>query len=90
MPPPDRSRLCRTLSTSDAADRLGVSVNKILGWIHSRELRALNVAARPGGRPRWRISPEDLAAFEAARSARPAPPPRGRRRRLDPSVIEYF
>ena len=33
------------------ADLYGVDVHKILVWIRSGELGALNLAAKPGGRP---------------------------------------
>lgn len=68
-------------------------VGKVLAWIRTGELAAVNCAERRGGRPRWRISAEALAAFDAARSNRAAfrarPPPRPKRRR-DDGVIEYF
>lgn len=70
------------------AERYGVDVKKIVGWIRRGELRAVNVATCTGGRPRYRISPADLAAFEVARSA--GPQPRVVRRKKDPSVIEFF
>jgi excisionase family DNA binding protein len=73
-----------------AAD-LGVNQSKVLVWIHRGELRAVNVAARLGGRPRWRIAEEALDQFLAARSAKPpAPVVRRRRRREDPAVTQFF
>jgi excisionase family DNA binding protein len=72
-----------------AAD-LGVNQSKVLGWIHRGELRAINVAARLGGRPRWRISREAVDAFLAARTVQPAAAPPRRRRRADPEVIQFF
>jgi excisionase family DNA binding protein len=54
------------------ADRYGVGVDKVLRWIAAGELRALNVAASPEGRPRWRIDLADLAAFEERREAKRA------------------
>ena len=71
------------------AERFGVDPHKILGWIRRGELRAVNVATSTGGRPRFRISPADLAIFEASRAAGPQPKIT-RRRRKDPSVIEFF
>ena len=65
------------------ARRYGVKPDKILAWIASGELAAINVAERPGGRPRWRISPEAIAAFERRRSSRPAASPTTKRRKQD-------
>jgi excisionase family DNA binding protein len=79
------------LTPPQAARRLQVSADKLRGWILAGELRAVNVAARRSGRPRWRIDPVDLEQFLAARSAQgPLPAgPRPRRRR-DPAVIEFY
>ena len=77
------------LSPPEVARRYGVDPAKVLGWIRRGELRALNVATHTGGRPRYRISPADLAVFEAARAAGPAPKVT-RRRRKDAGVIQFF
>ncbi len=69
--------------------RYGISPDKVVGWIRSGELRAVNVATTSTGRPRWRVSEADLADFETRRSAQPAPRT-SRRRRRDPAVIEFF
>ena len=79
----------RYLSPPEIARQRGVDVKKIIAWIHTGELRAVNFATTTSGRPRWKISPEALAAFEAARSAGPQPRVT-RRRRKDPLVHEYF
>lgn len=42
----------------------------VLAWIRTGELQAVNVAARAGGRPRWRINADALAQFDRARSSR--------------------
>jgi excisionase family DNA binding protein len=68
--PPERSKL----TPPEVARLWGVSPDKVLAWIAGGELRAVNAATRPGGRPRWLIDRADLAAFEAARAARPAAP----------------
>ncbi len=78
------------LTVDDIAKRYGVKEHTVLGWIHSGELKAVNVGrALDRKRPRWRISPAALEAFEAARSATPAPPKASRRRR-DPEVIQFY
>ena len=71
------------------AKRLGISPEKVLTWIARGELRAVNVADKMEGRPRWRIAPADLAAFEAGRAARPVIAPK-RRRKQAAGVIEFF
>lgn len=51
--------------------RYGVDPAKVIGWINNGELRAVNIAAKRGGRPRWIIDAADLAAFEESRVAKP-------------------
>jgi excisionase family DNA binding protein len=62
------------LTVPAIAELYGISQEKVLGWIHAGELRGVNVAARGGSRPRWRVSRENLETFEAARSS--GSPPR--------------
>jgi excisionase family DNA binding protein len=76
------------LTPPEVARRLRVNPDKVLRWIRSGELRAVNLAAGPAGRPRWRVDAADLAVFDARRSARPAPA--ARRRKRPAEVIEYF
>jgi excisionase family DNA binding protein len=79
-----------TLSVRDVCGRYGVSEHTVLRWIHSGELRAVNVGRRPGAKkPRWRITQDALAAFEALRTPTP-PPPRTRQRRQSADVIEFY
>jgi excisionase family DNA binding protein len=71
------------------AERYAVTEHTVLAWIGRGELRAVNVGRRPGGkRPRWRVTPEALAAFEAARTPAPALPRPRRRKPAD--VIEFY
>lgn len=56
------------LSPPKAAKLLGVHPEKIVGWINSGELLAMNVSNRQ--RPRWRIRLSDLESLIAARSNR--------------------
>lgn len=44
----------------------GVKADRVRRWILDGELRAINVGDQT--RPRWRISPADLEAFEQARA----------------------
>jgi hypothetical protein len=71
-----------------AASR-GLDVHQVLGWIKTGQLQAVNFSDG-AQRPRYRISPEAIAAFEAARSARPEPKITRIRRRKDPNITEYF
>lgn len=69
------------LSPPDLAKRWGIDPAKIIAWIRSGELRAINASTRRGGRPRYLIDVADIAAFEATRDASPTPRPVRRCRR---------
>jgi hypothetical protein len=75
------------LTPPQLAQIYGVKPAKILAWISSGELGALNLAARGTSRPRYRISPEAIAQFECRRSAGPLPKQVRRRR---PASIKDF
>ena len=78
----------RFLTPPQVAKRLGVDPHRVVGWIRRGELQAANLGdgAR---RPRFRVSESDLAVFLASRAAGPQPKV-ARRRRKDPSTIEFF
>lgn len=80
------------LGVEDIARAHGIGENKVRHWIATGELRAINVATRPGQRPRWRIAITDLEEFFRRRSnaAVVEPGPTPRRRREDDEVISYF
>ena len=78
----------RYLTPPQVAEQLGVNASKILTWIRSGELTAINVAASLIGRPRWRISQADLAVFAQRRQA--ITPPKSRPRRKTVGVIQFF
>jgi hypothetical protein len=78
------------LTPPQLARRLRVSPDKVLTWIKSGELRAVNVATNPKGRPRFVIDPNDVEAFEARRSVHKKPPATRRRRQASDDVIEFF
>jgi len=79
----------RTLTPPQVASRLRVSPEKVIAWIRAGELRAIDVATRGSRRPRYRIDPADLAAFESGRAV-VAKPATSQRRRRNPEVIEFF
>ena len=60
----------KRLTPLQVAQRLGVGVVVVRRWIELGHLRAIDAAVQPGPhkRRRWRISIEDLAAFEQARA----------------------
>ena len=78
------------LKPVDVAERLGVKVDVVRGWIATGQLRAMDVSAKPGGRRRYRIDPTELAALEARRSVRSGDTTRRGRRRRDDGIIEFF
>lgn len=81
------------LNPPEVARILAVNVNKILAWIASGELPAVNVAEKlNGARPRWRISRTALDAFLASRT--PAKPQqtvrRSPRAKQDKGYVAYY
>jgi hypothetical protein len=73
----------RKFSPPQVARMWGVSTAKIIGWITSGQLRAINVSEGPKKRPRYLIDRADIQTFEAARAVVPAadsPTPTKRRR----------
>ena len=81
----------RKLTPPEVAQLWGISVNTVMTWIRNGELRAINVARRLGGRPRYRIDVDDLKDFENRRAVLPPPPIQRRpRRRRDEYVLEFY
>lgn len=61
----------------------GISQEKVIGWIRSGELRAINISEGTQ-RPRYLIDAADIADFEGRRAVvPPAPAPAPRKRRSD-------
>jgi hypothetical protein len=58
------------LSPKQVAVMWGTSHDKVLAFIRTGELQAFNVASRPTGRPRFRITLAAVKAFEELRSGR--------------------
>jgi excisionase family DNA binding protein len=78
-----------TLTVAEVAKLLRINRGKVLGWVTSGRLKAVNTAKGPG-RPRYRIARADLDLFLAGRTRRPETRPPQHRRRPDPDVIEFF
>jgi excisionase family DNA binding protein len=78
----------RALTPKEIAERYGVSDGTVGHWIRSGELRAINCGRVLGKKkPRWKILPEALAAFELSRTVSPLPAPVRRRKS---AVIEFI
>src|SRR5262245_29381927 len=76
------------LTPPELAALLRISVDKVHHWIRSGELGAVDVVAQLGRRPRYRILPHHLAAFEASRrGATGTRPPRRKKRSL---AIDFY
>jgi excisionase family DNA binding protein len=69
----------RAFTVRELAERAGVKPHVILKLIADGKLRAIDYAT--AGRPRWRIFPEDLAAFEARRVTNASEKPPRRRKK---------
>lgn len=77
-----------TTTPAILAERWGVKIDKVHGFIRSGELVAINVASSDSSRPRWRIPLEAVRQFEQRRSAKPAVIPTRRRRSQEvPSYV---
>jgi hypothetical protein len=55
------------LTPPAVARRYGVHAAKVVSWIRQGELRAVNIATKANGRPRFLVDVADLAAFERRR-----------------------
>jgi excisionase family DNA binding protein len=75
-------------TTADIARRYRVGEDKVRRWIASGELPAINTSSTRCGRPRYVVTVDALAAFEAGRSAAPPPKPKRRRRKLE--LVDYY
>lgn len=78
------------LSPPQIVHELRIRESKVATWISSGELIAVNVAERPGSRPRWRVRREDLDDFLARRQSKTPAPKTIRRRRTPDHVIQFF
>jgi hypothetical protein len=78
-------------SPPELAARWGIDPAKVLTWIRNGELRAIDAATRPGGRPRYLIDEADITVFEARRAVGGLVPKMPRRRtEKNMDIIEFF
>ena len=77
------------LTVRDIALRYRVGPDKVRTWIKRGELPAINTAMAVCGKPRWVITPEDLATFENGRRATPSPKSPLRRKRRS-EIVDYY
>jgi hypothetical protein len=82
-PSAKRSKQPGKLTPPEVARLLRCSPEKVIGWIRAGELKAINAAARLGGRPRYLVDRAELGDFERRRTVAPAQP-RTHRRKRDP------
>lgn len=80
----DRKQNAEYFTPPELARKWGFGRDKVLAWIHSGKLEAINAATHTGGRPRYRITMEAIRKFEKSRLERP-PPPAPRRRKAGES-----
>src|SRR5215213_2439813 len=71
-------------SVADLCTRWKIGADKVNGFIRRGELVAVNVATNTTARPQWRITPEEVARFEAKRTSAPTPKVPRRRRKTGP------
>lgn len=62
----------RKLTVPQLARIWGVSPNKVTCFVRNGELRAVNLATKRHGRPRFAIDVQDVAEFEKSRQVQPA------------------
>lgn len=80
----------RMLTPPEVARLWRIRHGKVLTWIRSGELRAINVTTKPDGRPKYRIDPDDLKAFADRRVAVTSPRIPRRRKRVQAQPEEEF
>jgi hypothetical protein len=80
MKRPPNDDVAQTLTPPELARRYRIEPAKVIAFIRSGKLPAMNFAAPGCRRPRYRIRESDLAVFEANMLVQPpAPPPRRRK-----------
>jgi hypothetical protein len=80
-----------SLTVPQIAERYAVDRDCVIDWIKSKQLHAIDVSRRKAKLPRWRVTPEALSEFEAARSSvQPKPVRTRQKKKHPPGFVEYF
>lgn len=80
----------KLLTVAEIGKRYAVGPKKVLHWIRSGELKAINVG-HGQQQPRWRITPEAIEEFELMRTYTPTNPTKKRRKQSsDDEVIRLY
>lgn len=83
--------LRRKLTPAEVAKSWGVSPDKVVRFIRSGELKAIDISQKRDKRPRYRIDPADVEAFEAARQVvSRLPTSQTRRSKRNGDIKVYF
>jgi hypothetical protein len=83
----------RKVTPPELAQMWGIGADKVLAWIKSGELRAVNIASGLKNRRRWVIDQADIIEFERKRSSTAnvvTATATRQRKRKDETVGEYF
>jgi hypothetical protein len=73
------------------AERYGVNLSKILDFIKTGQLVAIDISFKRGERGRYVITPEAVQAFERSRMSVQVPEPKQPRRRpREPADADYY
>ena len=81
----------KMLTPPQIAARLAIKPGKVIAWIRSGELKAVDVANRGCTRPRYRVDPSDLEKFLLRRSAGPTPKTiRRRKKKMPADFVEFY
>jgi predicted site-specific integrase-resolvase len=80
-----------SLTVPQIAERFAVDRDCVTAWIKSGQLQAIDVSRHKARLPRWRVTPEALQEFEAARSSVQPKQVRTRQKKKNPAgFVEYF
>ena len=80
-----------TASTpAEVATLWNCSVDHVLDLIRSKRLVGFSLSKPGSKRPRWRVSADAIAAYEAQNQAQVALKPTRRKRKRDEAVIQFY
>ena len=76
-------------TTPEIAKELGVGINKVLSWIESGELAAIDLRGPGSNRSRYKVTQEAIEDFLARRTTGPKVRQTRKRRNLADTVPKY-